>query len=421
MNRPGFDATSIAVATGEPEIPAATDPPGALRSRRGAAGPIRSIAVVTSEAYSLANFRGPLIRELVRRGITVYALAADFRDDTREAVARLGAVPVDISLNRTGLHPLRDLVDLARLALCLRKLAPDVVLAYFIKPVIYGTLAAALCRVPHRFALVPGLGYMFAADEEEGAGSLLRRLVRLLYRMAFAQCDKVFLQNQEDLVELVRSGLLSAGKAVRVNGTGVELGRLRPAPAVLRPPTFLMMARLLKQKGVREFAAAAERVKTSHPDARFMLLGDVDQNPNSVSRSEVEGWVARGILEWPGQVSDVVPYIARSSVYVLPSYYREGVPRSTQEAMAMARPVITTDNTGCRETVIDGVNGFIVPVRDVHALADAMLRFIECPELIEPMGAESRRLVEERFDIDSVNDAMLNEMGIAPGRVGPPE
>jgi glycosyltransferase involved in cell wall biosynthesis len=190
---------------------------------------------------------------------------------------------------------------------------------------------------------------------------------------------------------------------------------------VLAPATFLMMARLLKQKGVREFAAAAETVKARHPEARFVLLGDVDKNPNSVSRAEVEGWVARGILEWPGQVSDVVPYIARSSVYVLPSYYREGVPRSTQEAMAMARPVITTDNTGCRETVVGGVNGFIVPVRDAPALARAMLRFIEQPELIEPMGRESRRLVEERFDIDSVNDTMLNAMGIAPAKAESPE
>jgi glycosyltransferase involved in cell wall biosynthesis len=164
---------------------------------------------------------------------------------------------------------------------------------------------------------------------------------------------------------------------------------------------------------VREFAAAAKAVKRSHPDARFILLGDVDPNPNSVSRIEVESWVAKGILEWPGQVADVSPYIAQSSVYVLPSYYREGVPRSTQEAMAMGRPVITTDNAGCRDTVVDGVNGFIVPIRDAAALTKAMLRFIERPELIEPMGRESRRLVEERFDVEKVNDAMLDAMGIA--------
>jgi len=306
---------------------------------------------------------------------------------------------------------LRDLADIARLAWRLRAIGPDAVLAYFIKPVIYGTLAAALGGVPRRFALVPGLGYMFS-NAEGGAGRGLRRLVRLLYRTAFSLCERVFLQNQDDLAELVAAGILARDKALRVNGTGVELDRLQPAPPVVQPITFLMMARLLKQKGVREFAAAAAAVKASHPETRFVLLGDVDRNPNSVSREEVEGWVARGILEWPGQVADVVPYIAQSSVYVLPSYYREGVPRSTQEAMAMARPIITTDNTGCRETVIDGVNGFMVPIRDEQALAGAMLRFIERPESIEPMGRASRRLVEQRFDIDSVNDAMLGAMGI---------
>lgn len=388
----------------------------AMRDR--AKHPIRSLAMVTSEAYSLSNFRGPLIRELVRRGVTVYALAPDFRDDTREAVARHGAIPVDISLSRTGLHPLRDLSDIGRLALRLRRIDPDAVLTYFIKPVIYGTLAAALSGVRRRFALVAGLGYMFSDERAKGLGALLRRLVRVLYRTAFSRCDKVFLQNEEDLAELVGMGLLSRHKAVRLNGTGVELGRLKPAPPVLSPPTFLLMARLLKQKGVREFAAAAEAVKALHPNTRFILLGDVDPNPNSVTRAEVESWVAKGILQWPGQVNDVLPFIAQASVYVLPSYYREGIPRSTQEAMAMGRPIITTDNTGCRETVIDGVNGFMVPVRDEFELAKAMLRFVENPALIEPMGRESRRLAEERFDVNKVNDKMLNEMGIVVGGAG---
>jgi glycosyltransferase involved in cell wall biosynthesis len=409
MTRPALDTVPV----GGPDETASADGPNGRRTT-GASGAIRSIALVTSEAYSLSNFRGPLIRELVRRGVTVYALAPDFRADTRKAVLRHGAIPIDISLSRTGLRPLRDLTDIARLSFCLRRIAPDAVLTYFIKPVIYGTLAAAACGVPHRFALVAGLGYMFSNDEKEGAGASLRRLVRMLYRTAFALCDKVFLQNEEDLTELVGSGMLSREKAVRLNGTGVELGRLKPVPPVLQPVTFLLMARLLKQKGVREFAAAAEEVKASHDDARFILLGDVDPNPNSVSRAEVESWAERGLLEWPGQVADVLPYISRSSVYVLPSYYREGVPRSTQEAMAMGRPVITTDNTGCRETVIDGVNGFLVPVRDERALAGAMLRFVEQPDLIEPMGRESRRLAEERFDVNKVNDTMLNEMGIVP-------
>jgi glycosyltransferase involved in cell wall biosynthesis len=170
---------------------------------------------------------------------------------------------------------------------------------------------------------------------------------------------------------------------------------------------------LLREKGIVEFAQAAQRIKQRYPNTRFLLLGGLDTNPGALREHEVRSWADAGFLEWHGHVPDVRPYFAQTSVYVLPSY-REGVPRSTQEAMAMARPVITTDAPGCRETVVQGVNGFLVPPRDVDALVAAMERFILQPELILSMGQASRKLAEERFDVHKINQRILEVIGIKP-------
>lgn len=376
---------------------------------------VRSVAIVTSLAFSVANFRGPLVLRLIEQGIRVYALAPDYDDATRAAVRALGAEPVDISLERTGLRPGRDLADTVRLARTLRRLRPDLVFCYFIKPVIYGTLAAWLAGVRHRYALVAGLGYVFTPDgsRETARRRALRMAASGLYRTAFRLCRRVFLQNEDDLETLCGGGLLPHAKAVLVSGSGVDLACFRPTAPVLSPPTFVLVARLLREKGIVEYVEAARRVKADHPEAVFLLLGEVDSNPGGLSRDEVQGWAETGVIEWPGHVSDVRSWLARSSVFVLPSY-REGKPRSTQEAMAMALPVVTTDAPGCRDTVDEGVNGFKVPVRDARALEAAMRRFIDRPGLIGLMGRESRRLAEERFDVHRINIGMLEAMELAP-------
>jgi glycosyltransferase involved in cell wall biosynthesis len=374
---------------------------------------IRSIVLITSMAVTLVNFRGLLIKALVSRGIRVYALAPDYDDGVRDALRALGAEPVDISLERTGTNLFRDLNDCLRLRRQLLSLRPDAVLAYFIKPVIYGSLASWAAGVPKRYALVAGLGYVFT----DGGGPvtlrrrLLRRVVRALYRTAFAVCDCVFFQNHDDIEYLVGRRRRPRPQICRLNGSGVDLDALQPVEPVTDPVTFLLMARLLREKGIAEYVEAARAIKATRPDVRFILLGDVDPNPGGLLRADVESWANEGIVEWPGHVHDVRPWIAKASVYVLPSY-REGMPRSTQEAMAMARPVITTDAVGCRETAIHGESGFIVPVRDVDALREAMLRFVNAPNTIVPMGKASRRLAEERFDARCINAMMLNEMGI---------
>lgn len=368
----------------------------------------KTIALLAHHAGSLLNFRGDWIRELCASSAQVLCLAPDYQDEDRAAVRRLGAVPVDYDLQRTGMNPARDLCDAWGLMRLLRRLRPDVTFAFSTKPVIYGTLAAWATRVPRRVAMIEGVGFVFT-DGDRPLGwkrRILRRVVGGLYRLALFRAHRVIFLNPDDRCEFVERGLAPASRAVVLGGIGVDLDVWAPAPPVRKPVTFLLVARLLREKGIVEYVEAAKEVRSLHKDARFLLLGGLDSNPGGLGRAEVQSWVDEGILEWPGHV-DVRPWLAQASVFVLPSW-REGVPRSTQEAMAMARPVITTDVPGCRETIEDGVNGFRVPVRNAQALAQAMLCFVREPDLIGSMGGASRRLAEERFDVRRVN-ARLSE------------
>jgi glycosyltransferase involved in cell wall biosynthesis len=373
---------------------------------------VRSIAVISSQAFSLVNFRGPLIRDLVAKGVTVYALAPDFDSHTHARVAALGAQPVAFSLARAGMNPLRDFVNTIQLRGILKRLAPDAALAYFVKPVIYGSLAAWSAGIAERYSMIEGLGYVFMDDVAGLAPRrrVLRYAVSRFYQLAMRANRKVFFLNREDREQFVREAIVTEQQAVQLDGIGLDLDHYSAVPSVLQPVTFLLAARMLKEKGIYDFIQAARQTRADFPQSRFLLVGGTDPNPGSVRQADLEGWVAEGLVEWPGQVADVRPWIARASVFVLPSYYREGVPRSNQEAMAMARPVITTDWVGCRETVRDGVNGYLVPVRDPHSLAMAMRRFLERPELIRTMGEQGRRIAEERFDVRAINRRILSAL-----------
>lgn len=374
-----------------------------------------SLALISNSALCHVIFRGPLIRDLVAQGVAVYALAPDFDPKLRSKIRALGAEPVDISMDRVGTRAASELRDLWALCTIMRRLRPDATLSYFLKPVIYGGIAAKLAGVPRRFSLIEGLGYQFTTQKDEGwPRKLLRTAILLALRVVLRFSDRVFLLNSDDYALLVSKGIVSQNRARNIGGIGVDLEEFQSSPIPPGIPTFLFVGRFLREKGVYEFVQAAEQLRREGVKARFVLLGAVDVNPGSVSLHDVEEWLRNGIVEWPGWIEDIRPWLAQSTVFVLPSY-REGLPRSTQEAMAAGRAVITTDQPGCRETVINGVNGFQVPARDALALADAMKRFISEPELAIEMGQASRRLAEELYDVRKINARVLAELGVLPG------
>lgn len=371
----------------------------------------RCLAIISSQAFSLVNFRGELIRFLVRLGVKVYAFAPDYDDANRCRIKSLGAVPVDFVIDRVSLDPVAALKTIWTLNQRMRELRVDAVLSYFAKPVIYSSIAARLAGVDRVFSMIEGAGYVFS---EDALSTLRRRIlrwgVRRLYRISLHYSTCVFLLNRDDYALFVHGGLVCADKVHVIPGIGVDLHRFPLASPTMSPITFVFMARLLKEKGILDFVEAARRIRLKHPDVEFLVVGDVDANPDSIERDVIDGWCKERIVRWSGQVADVRRWLKQASVFVLPSYYREGMPRSIQEAMAIGRPIITTNWVGCRESIEDGVNGFLVPVRDPIALSQAMERFIDNPALILIMGRESRRLAESRFNVHHINKKILSCM-----------
>jgi glycosyltransferase involved in cell wall biosynthesis len=363
------------------------------------------MVIVGSYAPSLINFRGPLIASMVAKGWDVTAVAPDIEQKTEAALRQLGANVVSIPLRRTSINAAGDLIFYWRLKRLFRTLRPDAFLGYTAKPVIWGTLAAKSAEVRTAIAMITGLGYVFT---DGTARSTKRNLARMaastLYRFALRKADHVLFQNQDDLALFHHAGLVDELKTSVINGSGVDLEHfsLAPQPAKV---SFLMIARLLQAKGVRDYASAAIALKARHPDIRFRLAGWIDEGPDAISSAELESWTARG-LDFLGHLDDVRPSIAEAAVYVLPSW-REGTPRTVLEAMAMGRAIITTDAPGCRETVADGQNGFLVPVRNPDALAAVMERFIIDPALAKQMGDASRGLACAKYDVHAINAEII--------------
>lgn len=370
------------------------------------------LLLISSYFDSIPKFRGELIRELMFNGVDVFAMAplGGVKDLDVSLGSLRGVGFLDVALDRNGVNPCVDFVCFLDIYRKIFSVRPQVVLGYTAKPVIYGLLAAWLARVPRRYALVTGLGYGFTGARK----GLLQAVLLFLYRFSLARAHKVFFQNPDDENFFRQIGVLpNYIPSVVVNGSGVDIGAYSPMPLPVKSSVFLLVGRLLGDKGVREFAEAARRVKACIPGTRFLLAGWIDTNPDAIGQDELDGWIADGTIEFLGKLDDVRPAIAAASVYVLPSY-REGTPRTVLEAMAMGRPIITTDAPGCRETVIDGDNGYLVPVQSVDALVEAMMKFIHDPTLAPRMGKRSREIAEEKYDVHKVNAVMLREMGITP-------
>jgi glycosyltransferase involved in cell wall biosynthesis len=370
----------------------------------------QQVLLVGSHAPSLISFRGPLIAAMVECGHSLIAAAPAIDETTAGALRELGAQPREIPLSNASLNPLELLRSVRAVRALIREERPDVLIAYTIKPVIAAALAGHAEGVETIVALITGAGYAFTGGREIKR-TVSRAAASLLYRIALKRTHVIVFQNPDDERLFRELGLVPRGRQTRlVNGSGVDLDYYSPVPIPNRT-AFLMIARLLKDKGIREFAHAARRLKAAHPEVPITLAGDLDPSPDSLSRRELEELTDCGI-DYLGHVGDVRPAIAACSVYVLPSY-REGTPRSVLEAMAMGRAIITTDAPGCRETVREGENGVLVQPRDAQSLFDAMMRFVREPALAQTMGTESRRLAEAKYDVHRVNADLLRYAGLS--------
>jgi glycosyltransferase involved in cell wall biosynthesis len=368
------------------------------------------IALISQNASpGFIIFRKDFIRYLVNQGHQVYAFAIDYTEDSRSKVSKFGATPVDYSLNKSGLNIFKDLKDTWLLSKQLKKIQPDTVLSFFVKPSIYGTLAARIAKVPRRIAMLEGLGYIYTPLKNNFLfkKEILRYAHGLLASIGYAFADKVLLLNQDDLVDLAKNSFINSKKFKIIGSIGLELSDYPYTQVIITNPIrFIFIGRLLVEKGVYEYLAAARVVKSKYPNVEFLMLGGLDpNNPSALSREQLNAVIKEGIVICPGDVSNVSEWLVKSHVFVLPSY-REGFPRSTQEAMSIGRAIITTDVPGCRETVQDGKNGFLIPLFDVEALVEKMVFLIKYPEEIVRMGNESYNIAREKFDVNKINPVL---------------
>ncbi|HJV90114.1 MAG TPA: glycosyltransferase family 4 protein [Holophagaceae bacterium] len=370
------------------------------------------VAVLGGAARDLVNFRGHLISELAKAGHTVFGIAPGGTPEIEAALAALGATYVPIDTDRTGLNPFKDLATTARLWKLFRRLELDALLSYEIKSVVFGTLAARFAGVSKRYAMITGRGSTLQGQVEGVKERTVRGVVKLMYRVALKRTHGVLFQNTDDLTFFSREGMLPDLVArTIINGSGVDLDHFARAPRPEGPLTFLFVGRLLKDKGVREYVEACRLLRSRNVEARFRMLGPLDTNPKAIRLEQIQAWAQEGVVEYLGEAKDVRPSLAQAHVLVLPSY-GEGTPRSVLEGMSMGLAIVTTDAPGCRETVAEGVNGFMVPVGDSEALAEAMGRLAGDPTLIARFGDRSRKLAEEKYDVRLVSAAIKGFMGL---------
>jgi len=351
----------------------------------------KRVVIVYNTSWYVWNFRMPLIAAMREKGYEVVVLAP--KDEYTDRIQSRGIACRDIRLDAKGRNPLREVSTIIAFFRAYRELRPDAVLHYTIKPNLYGSIAARFLGIP-AVDNVTGLGAAFES------GGPLEWAVRALYRFAFTRVAKVFFQNPDDRALFLEDGLAREEQVELLPGSGVDLARFSPRPRGEGPFTFLFLGRLLKAKGVDDLVRAARLVHGKMKGVRIVLIGKRDDSdPGAADPALLDAAVAEGLVELPGVVDDVLPFIAAADCVVLPSYYREGTPRSLLEAAAMGKPLIAADSIGTREPVVEGVNGFLCRPRDPGQLAERMLAFAALPASARAaMGASSRRIAEERFD-----------------------
>jgi glycosyltransferase involved in cell wall biosynthesis len=388
---------------GKPLFPLLSASPTALGKTRRMT---RAILINASYPDSIINFRTPLIKALIELDFEVHISAPNLTAIVVEKVAALGAHAHDVPLGRTGQNLIEDISYFLALRKLMLQIKPGYVLGYTIKPNIWGSLAARSCGISSS-SLVTGLGYAFIRRPGLKR-KIVQKIARLLYRIATWCNETVIFQNGDDARDFLTGGALGDSSKIRlVNGSGVDLKHYQPGP-LPEAPIFLLIARLLRSKGLEEFANAAKLVMPELPDARFQIAGFIDEGPDAIDPQMLDEWVALGI-EYLGPLEDVRPAITAASIYVLPSW-REGTPRTVLEAMAMGRPVITTDAPGCRQTVEDEVSGLLVPVNNAAALAAAMKKIGSDRQLRESMGSAGLERAKSRYEAHAVALATIDAM-----------
>lgn len=366
------------------------------------------VIVSASQGKSLIIFRGNLIKSIVQRGHQVICLSCEDDEYLKTEIKKLGATYQIVKISRTGTNPFYDLYTFYSYIKILKKIKPDLYFGYMTKPVTYGAVAARIAKVPKINILINGLEIAFYS---KGLKNFFIRLILIFfYKRASKGSENIFFQNTDDLKTFSKLEIVETNKATVVHGSGVDLDfySRKPLP---NKPVILMVARLVWSKGIKEFLEASALIHKNFPQVEILLVGGLDSNSESLTKEELDQNIESSKIEFIGEVEDVRPYLERCSIFVLPSYH-EGTPRSVLEAMAVGRPIITTDAPGCRETVIDGYNGFLVPVMNSTVLYEKMRILVEDSKLRERMANNSFKICKDKYDVNLVNKILLEKMGL---------
>lgn len=373
----------------------------------------RKVLVIASLAYSLVNFRGQLLARMVRNGHDVVAVAPEFDAQIVSDLAAMGVRHAEIRMDRTGLGPLDDLRTFRDIRAAIVRERPDVVLVYTIKPTVYGGLATRLSRGIALHALFTGMGYAFAEEHPTGRRRLARAVVVALHRLALKRLRKGFVYNDADMADLKRFRMVPpTADVMRVPGSGVDTVRFAPPEVPPETNRVLFIGRLLRSKGVPELVEAAKVLRARGVDFTLDVVGPEDPNPDRIDPEVLTAWQADGLVTYHGATRDVRPYLREASVFVLPTMYREGTPRTILEAMAMGVPVVTTNSPVTRDAIRDGETGLLADPGDIAGLADAIERILTEDGLRDRFSKAARAFAVDVHSVDIVNRTLLTEMGL---------
>lgn len=376
---------------------------------------MEKVLIACDSSHTLLGFRGKLIEELVKHNEVHVFTPKIQQKSVAETLKKLNVVVHENDLWGSNVSILSDLKYIASLYKLIRTVKPDIFFPYTFKPIIYGTIVSKLCKVNRITPMLTGLGYNFIDSETKK--NLVSKITKMLLKFSLKANKRVeiIFHNQDDYKKLLLENIINLKHKVHVvNGSGVDLSDYVYSEPETKNVSFLMIARLINAKGIKEFYEAAKLVKQNFPNAKFKLIGSYDDNIDAIGEELYQKIKSGDIVEYIGEVSDVKPYIKAASVVVLPSY-REGVPRCLLEGMAMGRPIITCNSAGCRETVTDlpsGKNGFLIPIKDISALANSMKHYLSNTMDIILNGRNGRIFAQQKFDVNLVNAQMLKIMQV---------